>query len=201
MKSVCLPQIRETFFVMIQAICTLCGSFTGASIRHSDWSRYAKSPKSPLIGIWIVGPLALTITGMFGVFVTSAAREMYGEVYWQPITLLLHIQQVDYSASARAGTFFAGLGWFLSQLAVSRFQPWLAPSRSIRLTIFDRSTFLSTLLRVVWILHLWLLSTSMLEGEDSCSRLSDSSSVLGTTLTLLPPLRQCSVHLGYSSPL
>ena len=110
---------RETFFVFIQTICTLCGSFTGASIRHSDWSRYAKTRRSPLLGIWLVGPLALTLTAMFGVFVTSATREMYGEIYWQPISLLLHIQEVNYSASARAGTFFGGLGWFLSQLAVN----------------------------------------------------------------------------------
>ena len=105
---------------MVQAICTLCGSFTGASIRHSDWSRYAKRRTAPLLGIWIVCPLALTLTGMFGVFVTSATLQMYGKAYWQPISLLLHIQEVDYSASARAGTFFGGLGWFLSQLAVSK---------------------------------------------------------------------------------
>ncbi|ETS88085.1 hypothetical protein PFICI_01913 [Pestalotiopsis fici W106-1] len=104
---------------MIQAICTLCGSFTGASIRHSDWSRYARTKTAPLIGIWIVCPIALTVTAMFGVFVTSAAREMYGTAIWQPISLLLHIQQVNYSSAARAGTFFGGLGWFLSQLAVN----------------------------------------------------------------------------------
>jgi NCS1 family nucleobase:cation symporter-1 len=109
----------ETFFVFIQTICILCGSFTGASVRHSDWSRYAKTPKSTRLGIWLVGPLALTMTAMFGVFVTSAANAMYGEILWQPISLLLHIQEVNYSPSARAGTFFGGLGWFLSQLAVS----------------------------------------------------------------------------------
>ena len=111
---------------MIQAICTVCGSFTGgsftgASIRHSDWSRYAKTPQAPRIGIWVICPLALTITAMFGVFVTSATVQMYGKAIWQPITLLIHIQDVDYSAATRAGTFFGGLGWFLSQLAVCSF--------------------------------------------------------------------------------
>jgi NCS1 family nucleobase:cation symporter-1 len=105
---------------MIQTICTLCGSFTGASVRHSDWSRYAKTPKAPLLGIWLVGPIALTTTAMFGVFVTSAAQQMYGTAIWQPITLLLQIQQANYSSAARAGTFFGGLGWFLSQLAVRK---------------------------------------------------------------------------------
>jgi NCS1 family nucleobase:cation symporter-1 len=44
---------------------------------------------------------------------------MYGEIIWQPISLLLHIQDTNYSPGARAGTFFGGMGWFLSQLAVS----------------------------------------------------------------------------------
>lgn len=58
------------------------------------------------------------MAAIFGVLVTSATAEMYGEIYWQPITLLLHIQSTNYSAGVRAGTFFAGLGWFMSQLAV-----------------------------------------------------------------------------------
>lgn len=91
---------------------------TGTSVRFSDWSRYAKTPRSPLLGIWLVGPVGLVLTGMFGVFVTSACQEMYGTVLWQPISLLLHIQAVDYSPAVRAGTFFAGVGWFMSQLAV-----------------------------------------------------------------------------------
>lgn len=66
----------------------------------------------------MAGPLGVSAVAIFGVLVTSATREMYGEVIWQPITLLLHIQQTDYSSTARAATFFAGLGWFMSQLAV-----------------------------------------------------------------------------------
>lgn len=103
---------------MIQSICTVCGSFTGASVRQSDWSRYTKTPKAPYFGIWVICPLALTVTAMFGVFVTSATLQMYGEAIWQPIELLLHIQSTNYSPAARAGTFFGGLGWFCSQLAV-----------------------------------------------------------------------------------
>ncbi|KAI1323632.1 permease for cytosine/purines, uracil, thiamine, allantoin-domain-containing protein [Xylariaceae sp. FL0255] len=94
----------ETAFYFIQTIGVLCSSFTGASVRHADWSRYARTPKAPLLGMWLAGPLALTFTATFGVF---------------PISLLLHIQSFDYSAAARAGTFFGGLGWFLSQLAVN----------------------------------------------------------------------------------
>ncbi|EXJ83331.1 hypothetical protein A1O1_06952 [Capronia coronata CBS 617.96] len=109
----------ETFFVFLQTISILCGSFTGQSVRHSDWSRYAKTKSAPWAGIWLCCPIALTTCAMFGVFVTSAVRHMYGEIIWQPITLLLHIQDTDYSPGARAGTFFGGMGWFLSQLAIN----------------------------------------------------------------------------------
>jgi nucleobase:cation symporter-1, NCS1 family len=110
-------------------MCILCGSFTGSSIRHSDWSRYAATPRAHLLGIWLVGPLAVSITAIFSVLVTSAAAQMYGEIYWQPITLLLHIQSTNYSAGVRAGTFFVGLGWFMSQLAVRAPQPYLCRVR------------------------------------------------------------------------
>lgn len=91
-----------------------------------------------MLGIWVVGPLALTFTAMFGVFVTSAAKSMYGEVIWQPITLLLYIQQVNYSPSARAGTFFAGVGWLMSQLAVRSSIMFIDPRpRIVLLTYFS----------------------------------------------------------------
>ncbi|RFU32336.1 hypothetical protein B7463_g3976, partial [Scytalidium lignicola] len=109
----------DTVFYFIQTVCTICGSFTGSSMRHSDWSRYAKTPQSIRIGIWVAGPLALIITAMFGVFVTSAARDIYGTVIWQPVSLLLYIQNDSYTPAVRAGTFFAGAGWLLSQLSVN----------------------------------------------------------------------------------
>lgn len=113
----------------------LCGSFTGSSVRHSDWSRYAATPRAPLIGIWIAGPLGVSATAIFGVLVTSAASDLYGEIIWQPITLLLHIQQTDYSSGARAATFFAGLGWFMSQIAVCSI-PHCPPPPSLLLFSF-----------------------------------------------------------------
>lgn len=49
---------------------------------------------------------------------TSATAEIYGEVLWNPFQLLLAIQQNSLSAAARAGTFFAGLGFLASVLAL-----------------------------------------------------------------------------------
>ena len=74
--------------------------------------------------MWIASPVGLTLAATLGILVTSACRDMYGSVIWQPITLLLKIQEVNYNSATRAGTFFAGGGWFVSQLAVSAVLCW-----------------------------------------------------------------------------
>lgn len=68
----------------------------------------------------ITVPLTITITAMLGTFATSAVTNMYGQAIWQPITLLQFLLRNNYDASTRAGCFFAGLGFFLSQLSVGK---------------------------------------------------------------------------------
>ncbi len=112
------PSVSDTAFQFFQAVCVLTTSYTGVSIRHSDWSRYSKTPAAARLGACIACPLFVAIAAIFGIFVTSATRDLYGVLLWNPMSMLGHIQSVDYSATTRAGTFFAGLGWFLSQIAV-----------------------------------------------------------------------------------
>ena len=125
---------RDTVFQFFLAICTLTTSYTGVSIRHSDWSRYSKTPSAARLGACVACPLFVAIAAIFGVLVTSATRDMYGTIIWNPMSLLSHIQEVDYSATTRAGTFFAGLGWFLSQIGVSPGTCGPSISLSIELT-------------------------------------------------------------------
>ncbi|KAK3314112.1 permease for cytosine/purines, uracil, thiamine, allantoin-domain-containing protein [Apodospora peruviana] len=109
----------ETTFQFFQAICSLAATYTGVAIRHSDWSRYTKTPAAARLGACVASPLFVAIAAIVGILVTSASKDLYGIIIWNPMSLLAHIQVVDYSATTRAGTFFAGLGWFLSQLAVN----------------------------------------------------------------------------------
>jgi len=55
---------------------------------------------------------------MLGVFATSAVFHMYGKQIWQPIVLLEFLLTDNYNAATRAGCFFAGLGFFWSQISV-----------------------------------------------------------------------------------
>jgi NCS1 family nucleobase:cation symporter-1 len=87
---------------VVYGIQAVLGLWSGSIVGQSDWTRYAKTPNAALCGL----------------IVTSASAEIYGEYFWNPFELLLHIQQESMSASARAGTFFSGLAFLASQLAL-----------------------------------------------------------------------------------
>jgi nucleobase:cation symporter-1, NCS1 family len=61
--------------------------------------------------------LTICITALFGILIASATVKIYGEVLWNPFLILITAQQ-SMTSSARAGTFFAGLGLLASQLAL-----------------------------------------------------------------------------------
>jgi len=109
----------QTSFRMLQAISSVAGSWTGSSIRQSDWTRFAKTKRAPVLNQLFGAPITITVTAMFGVFVTSAVKDLYGVTLWQPIVLLEYMLENHYTPAGRAGCFFAGLGFFCSQLSVN----------------------------------------------------------------------------------
>jgi NCS1 family nucleobase:cation symporter-1 len=115
----CLILCRLRSFRMLQAVSSVAGAWTGSTIRQSDWTRYARTKRAPVLNQLITLPLALSITAMLGIFATSAVNNMYGTQIWQPITLLEFLLVNNYNAATRAGCFFAGVGFFWNQIAVS----------------------------------------------------------------------------------
>ncbi|KAK4964898.1 hypothetical protein LTR28_003568, partial [Elasticomyces elasticus] len=108
-------------------------SFVGAQasgcLGQSDWTRYARTPNAALFGQLIAAPICICVTAICGILITSAAATIYGKYLWNPFELLLtqdasptdckfSIQHESLSPGARAGTFFAGLGFLESQLAL-----------------------------------------------------------------------------------
>ena len=97
-------------------------SFLGAQasgcLGQSDWTRYARHPNSALFGQAVTAPIFIVVTAVCGIIITSAAATVYGEYIWNPLELLLTIQDHSLSSAARAGTFFAGLGFLTDQLAL-----------------------------------------------------------------------------------
>lgn len=64
-----------------------------------------------------MAPVAICITALCGLLITWATAKVYGEVLWNPFVLLA-IQKTSMSPGARVDTFFAGLGFLASQLAL-----------------------------------------------------------------------------------
>jgi NCS1 family nucleobase:cation symporter-1 len=97
---------------------SVVGVFGSGCLGQSDWTRYSKTPNAALFGQMVTAPIAICLTALCGLLVTSATAEIYGQVLWNPFQLPLAIQQNSLSAAARAGTFFAGLGFLASAIAL-----------------------------------------------------------------------------------
>ncbi|PPJ51903.1 hypothetical protein CBER1_08794 [Cercospora berteroae] len=97
-------------FVMIT--CTMFGMLGWAIATNNGPANAA------LIGQLIMAPLTICLTAVCGLLITSATAEIYGVYLWNPFELLLHIQKTSLSPATHAGTFFAGLGFLCSQLAL-----------------------------------------------------------------------------------
>jgi nucleobase:cation symporter-1, NCS1 family len=102
----------------IYGLQSIIGAQASGCLGQSDWTRYAKTPNAALFGQIVAAPLCIIVTSICGIIITSAAATLYGEYLWNPFELLLVVQQHSLSAGARAGTFFAGLGFLVSQMAL-----------------------------------------------------------------------------------
>lgn len=101
---------------------SLAGSWTGACIRQADWTRYTQSRGAVVWNQGVTGIVAATVCALLGIATTSAVKQMYGTAIWNPILLLSYLQTNDYNSATRAGTFFAGMGFFLSQVTINLVQ-------------------------------------------------------------------------------
>ncbi|KAE9372864.1 hypothetical protein N431DRAFT_467091 [Stipitochalara longipes BDJ] len=87
--------------------------------RISDWTRFSKSRNAPNFAFFIAMPLAVTFSALLGVLTASATLHLTGQVQWNPLVLLQTRQAQSYTPACRAGTFFAGLALFFSQIYVN----------------------------------------------------------------------------------
>lgn len=110
---------HENGWRFVQGICSVAGTYTGGTIRMSDWTRFEKRKLSAAPSMLIAYPVSMTVTALVGVLVTSATIKMYGQVIWNPLLMVQHVQSVQYTAACRAGSFFAGIGFLSSQIFVS----------------------------------------------------------------------------------
>jgi NCS1 family nucleobase:cation symporter-1 len=99
----------ETNFRIVQGITSVAGTYTGGSDRVSDWTRYSRKRHSYTPAVFSLA-LSVILTALVGIITASALTARFGIVQWNPLISLQTIQAEQYTATCRAGTFFAGLG-------------------------------------------------------------------------------------------
>ncbi|PMD38014.1 putative nicotinamide riboside transporter 1 [Hyaloscypha variabilis F] len=99
----------EAGFRVMQGITSVAGTYTGGTDRVSDWTRYGRSRHTSTPAI-VTLAITVILTALLGVISTSALAERYGEVQWNPLIMIQYVQALNYTATCRAGSFFAGVG-------------------------------------------------------------------------------------------
>jgi nucleobase:cation symporter-1, NCS1 family len=106
-------------FRMVQCVSSIGGTWAATAERISDWTRFSKSRNAPNFAFFIAMPLGVTFSALLGVLTASATLHLTGQVQWNPLVLLQTWQAQSYTPACRAGTFFAGLALFFSQIYVN----------------------------------------------------------------------------------
>lgn len=119
-KSTSFTSTGALAWACVKGIFSVLGSTSTGCLGQSDFTRYAKHKRSPLVAQVLGAPLALTFSSIISVISTSAAEELTGEIIWNPVTLLGTIQQYEKNSSkARAAVFFGSLAFVLQQMAIN----------------------------------------------------------------------------------
>ncbi|TFY65219.1 hypothetical protein EVJ58_g2101 [Rhodofomes roseus] len=95
------------------------GGIAAGILNDNDFTRFAKTPeRRAIMAQALTFPVTAFLTSLFGILITAATAERYGEALWNPPALLLAAQKAGGSGS-RASTFFCAFGWVISQLGIN----------------------------------------------------------------------------------
>lgn len=93
------------------------GSVSPSSVNHPDYSRFGTNETAIWLGTIIALLVPTTLIPVFGVIGASTTEQLYGTQLWQPMEICDQWLRNNYSAGARAATFFCGLSFTLSQIS------------------------------------------------------------------------------------
>jgi NCS1 family nucleobase:cation symporter-1 len=120
--SVALQKHKNNFWAIFPAFLTgAVGYWATLSTNIPDFTRYAKSQKSQMLGQALGLPTTMTLFAFIGVAVTSATLRIYGEPIGDPIKLLARFDSV-------LVVLFATLVVFVAQLTTNMAANVVSPS-------------------------------------------------------------------------
>jgi NCS1 family nucleobase:cation symporter-1 len=83
----------EFLHFFIPSLTGMVGFWATVALNIPDFTRYAKSQKSQIVGQALGLPPAMTLYAFIGVAVTSASAVLFGEAIWDPVLLLQRFRQ------------------------------------------------------------------------------------------------------------
>ncbi len=86
------PKAGQFWIFFPAALTGMIGFWATLSLNIPDFSRYARSQRSQIIGQAIGLPTTMALYSFIGVAVTSATVVIYGESIWDPVELLKHFK-------------------------------------------------------------------------------------------------------------
>lgn len=89
----------------------MLGNYGTLAVNINDFTRYARSNRATYIQLFII-PASFVLMAFMGIVIAGAAEEIYGELIWNPLTIM---GRWTGTGRARAGAAFCGLALGFAQ--------------------------------------------------------------------------------------
>jgi NCS1 family nucleobase:cation symporter-1 len=109
----------EFLHFFIPSLTGMVGFWATVALNIPDFTRYAKSQKSQMVGQALGLPPAMTIYSFIGVAVTSASVVLFGQAIWDPVLLLERFRQPLVASIALVALLLATLNTNVAANVVS----------------------------------------------------------------------------------
>ncbi|TVY82355.1 putative permease [Lachnellula suecica] len=101
-------------WLILSSLSSITGGWATMATNIPDFTRYLKNHRAIYYQVAFL-PLIQLGLGLFGIISCSAAKVVYGEYIWDPLTLASHWE----GPSGRAGAFFVGFAWVVAQIGTN----------------------------------------------------------------------------------
>lgn len=101
-------------WLILSSMSSITGGWATMATNIPDFTRYLKREQGVYWQVLFL-PLIQLCLGLFGIISTSAAKVVYGEYIWDPLTLAAQWN----GPSGRAGAFFVGFAWVIAQIGTN----------------------------------------------------------------------------------
>ncbi|CAJ2505753.1 Uu.00g131470.m01.CDS01 [Anthostomella pinea] len=101
-------------WAFMSGVNAMIGNFATLGVNMNDFARYSKKPNSPWVQLLVI-PTVFIIMMLFGIIGANGSRILYGEVLWDPMTIVNHWT----SPGGRAAAFFVAVAFLIANIGIN----------------------------------------------------------------------------------